>query len=155
MGWNWQADTSRIEHAGTAKDTTSIGMTIGGWFFPTDSTNRQYMYGGDAITNDFEIQLRSDLAGKPLDAFCGASTTSLILTANTTNFATWAFNTWVFKVMRWVLGGANSTAQLWVGNMLSPPIQPSAYTTQQAPVGTPSVGNTVFRIGNGVTTTRE
>lgn len=159
MSLTFSADGHRVAHPGTHLSNINTGW-VAGWFYPTSDADRMYWFGSSASAagsgNDLQIQQRGDQAGDPIQGFCGRATTYLQAAAPAANFAAWGLNKWLFMVFVFDVTGADTDQKLYLGDLTTPPAEPSAYTTQTAGAGTTDrVGTADFYVGNGLTTSRE
>jgi len=99
------------------------------------------------------INFRGDLANDPFDTTRHRATAPTGGTANAASFASYALNSWLFLVATFDTAGANGDQKLLIGNLTTPPTEPSAYTAQQVGSGTPGETVSPFTFGNNANST--
>lgn len=148
MATQFAVNGDYVRHDGLSKDTPADGCMLGIWVYLTDSASRQYPISGDGASSDMEIQWNASIANDPFQCYAAYNTAALDVQVNAATFATYATNKWLLLILTWTVGGANSTAKLMMGDLVTPPAEPSSYVFQQAPSGTPPASNTFITFGN-------
>jgi hypothetical protein len=158
MSLLYDADGDKLDSTNNVSVPTA--GTVVQWFQSSSDTARQSLFAYDGSGTGLgycECSWRADLAG---DYFIGereraSGATSVLIQADAANYAAFGLNKWLCLVMRWDTAGANADQSIWLGDELTTPAGPSAYTTQTVGSGTPDTTAGSITVGNSkLTTTR-